>query len=185
MSEIGRALPSIEDVCHKHNARLAFRLRAEYFPGPAAFPDSEEERDWLAHRETLVVTVMRGPGGWTLLQAWSRGERAGSGQTALPADGLEAWGEELEARGAWSLPSVATLRGEGEGYVELEQESNEYHDEDPDSLDLESWSPPRRWRVERSRPGAAGGPSRALAGSFARFLPEALRGGAIERALAS
>jgi hypothetical protein len=182
MLPTSRGLPPIDEVCAKHGAHLAFRLRCEYLPGAAPFPDSPEEAEWLAKRETLVLTVLAVEARWVVRTSWVVGGEERGGDLELPRGELVAWTEEIETRGGWELPSLAAVAA-GEGVVDLEHEAYEYRDSDPDSLDLESWRPPRHWRTVRAAEGASVDRTRVLVCAYGRFLPEAAHGSPLAAAL--
>ena len=141
---------------------------------PPPFPESPEEAAWLARRETLILTVLGQRSGWLVLLTWIVGGEERTDRQELGAGALDAWAADVEARGGWKLAAFARSCA-GDGFSDFEHEAYEYHDHDPDSLDLDSWRPPRRWRIERSRDGAQEAESQALLGAYARFLPERLR----------
>ena len=168
-----RGLPTIVELCEKHGAHRGFRLRGEYVPSTAPFPDSPEETAWLERRESLVVSVLGAHSGWIVLSSWTVGGKETVERADLAPDELDPWAVLFEERGGWTLADLAPIPTgpEGEGVLEFEHDAYEYHDSDPDSLDLDAWSAPRHQHIERRTGGTAGDAAGALLGVYRRFLP--------------
>jgi len=184
MVQSNRGLPPLEKVCEKHGSSLAYRLRAEYAPGPAPFPDSPEEAAWMRARESLVLTALRSGDHGVVVCSWTRGGEESETRVELDAQGLRALVHALDQTGAWSLEAFGPVRS-GEASVELEHESYEEFEHDPDSLDLDSWKPPRRFRIARARAGVPAGAGRELLQAWNAFVPDAARRGPLGSAFAA
>ena len=126
------------------------------------------------------MTVVALASGW-LVQTWWR-QGAGDkpveklSERELASADLAGFPEALEKAGAWALAALPIVAS-GEGTLEIDHEAYEYVDNDPDSLDLDAWRPPRHWRIEHGVPGELPAQARELLGSYRRFLPDELKAG--------